>query len=269
MFFRKKNKKTMDPFFGRQGGKSRLAKTIYEHAPPPTTYQIYCEPFVGAGSVFFQFKTHYPDKHYIINDANRDIYDIWNDLKHLTPNEMEQLKEQNFEPQKDIFNNLRDQPRPSDIVSRLHRNLYLSHNSFNTQRCYFANRPTTHSTIKRFQNNMEAYHDILQPVVIKNKDYTEILKQYDHPTTLFYIDPPYHKKGHYYEGQDVNTDTLLNNLQTLTAQWMLSYNEDPTLEAWAREHNFTIHHLQVAYTSHYNKNQTTKTKKTELVIKNF
>lgn len=261
---------TSRPFFGRMGGKSKVVNQLLMLLPASNTYQIYCEPFVGAGSLFLKIKEHHPNKHFVINDANQDIFNIWNDLQDLTTKEQQDLKKSsNFEASKKAFEKLRDTPSPKRRVDRLHRNLYLSWFSFNKQRNYFANRPNVCSVGKRFLQHLPDYTKMMEHVVVKNKNFLEVVKQYDHPNTFIYLDPPYHDKAHYYENQEVQTETLLSTLQLLKSKWMLSYNEDETVEAWAREHNYSIHRITMPYTGHYNPGTTTKIKKTELVITNY
>jgi len=272
LFLKQTNKQTMTtskPYFGRMGGKSKVVNQLLMLLPPSNTYQIYCEPFVGAGSFFLKIKRYHPNKHFVINDANQDIFSIWNDLQNLTKEEQQELQNKDFGPSKQAFETLRDTPSQKRRVDRLHRNLYLSWFSFNKQRKYFANRPNVCSVGKRFLQHLPDYTQMMEHVVVKNTDFLEVVKQFDHPNTFIYLDPPYHDKSHYYENQEVQTETLLSALQLLKSKWMLSYNEDETVEAWAREHNYSINHITMPYTGHYNKNTTTKTKKTELVITNY
>ncbi|MBS6462337.1 MAG: DNA adenine methylase [Ruminococcus sp.] len=46
---------------------------------------------------------------------------------------------------------------------------------------------------------IEAASARLRNVVIENKDFEKLIKQYDRPNTLFYLDPPYFETEDYYE----------------------------------------------------------------------
>jgi DNA adenine methylase len=70
----------------------------------------------------------------------------------------------------------------------------------------------------------------LQGVVIENKDFEKLIKQYDRPNTMFYLDPPYFETEDYYEDVGFTEkdhirlrDTLLN----IKGKFLLSYNDCP------------------------------------------
>jgi len=46
-----------------------------------------------------------------------------------------------------------------------------------------------------FITNYDWYHERLQGVTILNKDYTEVVKEYDAPAAFIYLDPPYETGG--------------------------------------------------------------------------
>lgn len=97
---KKINEKSDDklpPFFSRVGGKTKLRKKI--SAIIPKDSKIYVEAFVGAGSIFL-YKRKF-DKE-VINDLDKGIYHIWNDMK----NHGETLKNASFIPSRTKFNRL-------------------------------------------------------------------------------------------------------------------------------------------------------------------
>jgi DNA adenine methylase len=68
--------------------------------------------------------------------------------------------------------------------------------------------------------------DVTEPVTIENKDYREILEQYDSSNTLFYLDPPYVDKEDYYQDSSgFNHDELVNRITQLEGEFILSYGE--------------------------------------------
>lgn len=68
----------------------------------------------------------------------------------------------------------------------------------------------------------------LQRVVIKNLDFERLLKVYDRPDTLFYLDPPYHGTEKYYSAHFSHADheRLKSALESVKGKWLLSYNDD-------------------------------------------
>ena len=60
----------------RIGGKKYLATEIVSMFPKDNI-KLFVEPFVGGGSIYL--KQDYP--YSVINDLDKDIYDIWRDVK--------------------------------------------------------------------------------------------------------------------------------------------------------------------------------------------
>lgn len=67
----------------------------------------------------------------------------------------------------------------------------------------------------------------LQNVVIEHADFARVLKIYDRPGALFYLDPPYFKTEKYYEAEFKETDhlRLKESLDRLKGKFILSYND--------------------------------------------
>ena len=55
---------------------------------------------------------------------------------------------------------------------------------------------------------IEQAHRRLKDVVVENKDFEKLIRQYDRPVSLFYCDPPYHATEGYYQniGEDGFTE---------------------------------------------------------------
>ena len=68
----------------------------------------------------------------------------------------------------------------------------------------------------------------LQHIVIENLDFERLLKVYDRPDALFYLDPPYHGTEKYYSAQFSQADheRLKGALESVKGKWLLSYNDD-------------------------------------------
>jgi len=58
-----------------------------------------------------------------------------------------------------------------------------------------------------------------------------VLARYDHPDTVFYLDPPYYQtrsdRDHYRVGDNFSHDELVDELRDLEADWLISYETLP------------------------------------------
>ena len=69
-------------------------------------------------------------------------------------------------------------------------------------------------------------------MVVENKDFEKLIRQYDRPVSFFYCDPPYHATDGYYQniGEDGFTEKdhirLRDTLLSMEGRFLLSYNDD-------------------------------------------
>jgi DNA adenine methylase len=84
---------------------------------------------------------------------------------------------------------------------------------------------------------IEQAHRRLAKVVVENKDFEKLIRQYDRPVSFFYCDPPYHATEGYYQniGEDGFTEKdhirLRDVLMSIDGRFLLSYNDDPFIRA--------------------------------------
>ena len=68
----------LKPIFGFPGGKYNQRNDILGYFPE--NYNVYVEPFVGAGSLFFALEKEDLDK-IVLNDKNKDLINFYKSLK--------------------------------------------------------------------------------------------------------------------------------------------------------------------------------------------
>lgn len=73
--------------------------------------------------------------------------------------------------------------------------------------------------------------------LVENKDFEEVIKKYDSPSTYFYVDPPYYVvgEGKYYSNHDFDRsdhERLSNCLKSIDGKFGLSYYDFPLLSEW-------------------------------------
>lgn len=217
---------------GRVGGKSKLKKKIISIMPQ---HKVYVEPFIGGGSVFFAKE---PAELNIINDKDKDIANIFGDMKAVG----EKMINKDFTPSRDKFNRLLKQTSFNNKQDRLYRNLYISLNSFSKNRKGYVGEKEelyrTGESGKKYKTTK--WKDFLNNnnVRIFNTDYKNIIKKYDSPDTLFYLDPPYSTSTKDYKENIVDPQDVYNSLQNIKGKFILSYDHSPLIKKIFNKYKF-------------------------------
>ena len=250
----------MRSIIGRTGGKSKLKQRIRGMMPKHTTY---IEPFVGGGSVLFAVKSD-PDIKEIINDKDKDIINIFLDVKKVG-DKITSLPVVT----KEQFNALKNKKSFSSPVERLKRNLILSKYSFRSDRKSYA--PSKYKEkIERgvdSSRNYDRYKERLKDTRILNQDYRTVIKKYDNPNALIYLDPPYSmaEDNKDYNNNDVKIEDIINLLKTVKGKFILSYDNNATAKKLARDAGFKVMNVQTKY----NDGRGGDIIKKELIIRNY
>jgi DNA adenine methylase len=214
----------------------------------------YVEPFVGAGSVFYGKK---PSREEIINDKDKEIMNIHRGLQRFKDlagtavpvcrESFYQMKSMESTETKEGF--LRDY-----ILSRAsYRNTRQVYNKALGRSPYDPNLTTV------------AIPDLkgrLDNTVILNEDALHVIRTYDSPGTLFYLDPPYEesKRTAGYTHSEFNIEELKKVLDTLRGKFILSFNLSPYTQEL-----FKDYHQIVIKTNYHSPHRVVE----ELLVKNF
>lgn len=173
------------------GGKRNLAKRICAliDATPCTTY---AEAFVGMGGVFLR-RTSRPRAE-VINDAGRDVANLFRILQRHYPQFLEVLR---FQLTTRVeFNRLvATDPETLTDLERAARFLYLQRTAFGGKISgrnfgVSIDRPARFN-LTTLEPMLEDLHERLSGVVIECLDFSAFIRRYDSEGTLFYLDPPY------------------------------------------------------------------------------
>jgi DNA adenine methylase len=222
------------------GGKRNLAKRICAllDGIPCITY---AEPFVGMGGIFLR-RTRCPRAE-VINDAGRDVANLFRILQRHYPQFLDVLK---FQLTTRVeFNRLVDTiPETLTDLERAARFLYLQRTAFGGKVSgrnfgVSADRPGRFN-LTTLEPMLEDLHSRLAGVIIECLDFGAFIHRYDTPGTLFYLDPPY------WGSEDSYGKTLFNRgdfkrlsdaLATIKGGFVLSINDVPEIRemfGWAR-----------------------------------
>lgn len=243
------------------GGKQRLAKRIIEIFPPHTTY---VEPFAGGAQVFFHKD---PSEVEVLNDLYGEVANFFR----ICQSHHEELLRclQFCLVSRKWFSLFKLQnPETLTDIQRAARFFYLQKNSFaglvrSPTYHYHVVRPPSFN-VGRLPQLFEKAHQRLQRVQIECLPYEEILKRYDRPKTLFYLDPPYwNRKLYKFNFAENDFKKLEEHLRQIQGKFVLSLNDLP--EVRQLFHRFEMREVQLPYTAQ----QKAGKRYDELLIMNF
>lgn len=240
----------LKPFFCRIGNKSFVADKIINQLPKHT---IYVEPFIGSGAIFFKKNKSNIE---VINDLDKGLIDGYRLLKKRIIIKKDYNKPKSLEELQ-----LEVDKIPTNDEERLYQKVLTYCNTFSSIAKGKLYKPNTHVTK---MNNLDAYRERLKDTIILNQDYKKVIKKYDSLNTLFYLDPPYEDSKRLYEHGDFCLMELKKVLDKIKGKFILSLNDSPNVRDIFKTYN--IQEIKEGITKIIH---TKKTKRTDLLIKNF
>ena len=207
------------------GGKKSLRELIVSLFP--LYYERYIEVFGGGGWVLF----HKPPG----ND-----FEVYNDFNGLLTNLYRCVREKpnelidalyfvlNSREDFDIVKKALAKDSPTSDVIRASYFYQLIRYSYASGLTSFGSQP--HDMWSNFPL-IEQAHRRLSKVVVENKDFEKLIRQYDRPVSFFYADPPYFETEKYYKnvGEDgfkkEDHIRLRDTLMGIEGKFLLSYND--------------------------------------------
>ena len=252
----------MDSFIAWIGGKKILRKEICKRFPEKV--EKFVEVFGGAAWVTFYKEKHAPLE--IYNDINSNLVNLFKCVKYH-PAAIEEELELMLNA-RDFFNDCKSLYENAALtdIQRAARYLYMIKVSYGAKTTNFGGRPRDIINTEYLKKVKER----LKAVVIENKSYDILIKQYDSENSLFYCDPPYYGAEHYYDngGFDFNDEQhieLSGLLRSIKGKAVVSYNDSDFIRELYKD--FTIEEIERVNTlaTRYGKGKMYK----ELIIKNF
>lgn len=161
----------------------------------------------------------------VINDKDGELVNLFRCIKYHAPALEEEMRW--VIPSRQIFLDSVAQLKSEGLtdIQRAARFLCTLKLSFGSNRRSFA---TSAKSFQRTLNYLSKVQERLENVTIENRDFEYILKTYDRPDALFYLDPPYLGTEKYYEGMFGWDDhlRLADSLKKIKGRFVLSYNDD-------------------------------------------
>lgn len=247
------------------GGKTRVIEKIFRYFPK--NFDTYVEPFLGGGSVLLTLVQIYPDKKFIANDINNNLYCFWTELKYSCRELINAL----LYTYDKIVNN--DDDYIIGLEQKIKNILYNeSSNNFDKACAYYINNKCVYGGIEerkflskkcvlsRFNKNnilkLKRISHIIQNVEFYNKDYRDILFVLNSFNNFIYLDPPYDildRKLYGIDGRHsmyFEHNNLLKNIKNLRSKIVISYNDINNIDD---TFNLTIKKVEVDYSLKNNK----------------
>lgn len=188
-------KQGLKPIFAWLGGKTKELSIIKKHMPK--SYDIYVDPFVGGGALFFNVRPDFA----VINDTNPDVMTMYSVIGNGRG--------------KDLWHHIKNQKVPRcDEVRQAYYFIMERCNSFRgvyqPERC---KKPVDETKLAKFEYICDdELHEALNNVVCTNIDFVDVMTRYNSPENFIFLDPPYHGCFNDYGGKSTFEDADFHRL---------------------------------------------------------
>lgn len=239
-----------------------LRKAILERFPTDEVGR-YIEVFGGAAWVLFA-KEKKANQLEVYNDINSNLVNLFRCVKYHC-GELQRELEWMLTSREQFFDCMaQNQVRGLTDIQRAARFFYVVKISFGSATQTYA------TSSKQIDNTVEYLGKVqerLRGVSIENKDFADLIRVYDRPTALFYLDPPYVGTEKYYESPFCAQDhhRLREVLSHVKGRFILSYNDHPLV----RELYADCRIEEITRTSLLSGSGNNQTPYAELIIRNF
>ena len=179
----------MIPIYKWGGGKRKeinLFKSFY-----PETFNLYAEPFFGAGAVFFDLNFN----NNIINDIHKGNTNFLNEIKKGNGKEIYSLMEK-YKNEEDTYYFVRDEFKPQNETEEAFVFYYQRKTAFRGMLRYNKkgkfNIPFGRYKTINYEDLLDVeYEKLLKNTEIYCEDYNYIFNNYNDTNNFFFLDPPY------------------------------------------------------------------------------
>ena len=220
----------MNSFHPWIGGKKALRDIIVQLFP--LHYERYIEVFGGGGWVLFH--------------KNPNDFEVYNDFNSLLVNLYRCVREH----PRELMEALRYVLNSREDFEYVRKILAIDSTASDVQRAAWFYQIIRHSYASGLTSYGAQPHDLwadfplieqayrrLAKVVVENRDFEQLIRQYDRPESFFYLDPPYYGAEGYYKNVGEKGFTLVDHLRLwdillrVKGKFLLSYNDHPVIRA--------------------------------------
>jgi DNA adenine methylase len=180
---------SLKPIIKWSGGKSDEIKLFEKHIPD--NYNIYLEPFIGGGSVYFYIA---PLKA-VISDVHTELIDLYQNIKDGNAKEIIAFMDENKNDEATYYD-IRDNMTITNSLDSAKRFYYQRKTCFRGMMRYNKNGKFNipfgkYKSINYQDLNNINYENLLKNTEILNKDFEYIFQNYNDENNFMFLDPPY------------------------------------------------------------------------------
>jgi DNA adenine methylase len=226
------------------GGKFHAAHRILAAFPPAHTYTTYLEPCGGAAHVLMA-KQNLGHRE-IYNDLNDDLYNFWYQVQNNADDLRERLRSHPYSRHLyyEYYIRLFDGSQIPPIERATMWFYILRSTGTGWLRDPAGGWNNTEANALAFRSSLELFKPVQERIthprlVLDNRDVERVIEEYDSPTTLMYVDPPYYGAEYYYqvgmkkyEKKTFDHKRLAELLNAVQGHVALSYYSYPELKDW-------------------------------------
>lgn len=209
------------------GGKRRLAKRLLPVFPD---HSCYVEPFCGAAALFFMKD---PVDAEVLNDINGDLVSLYRVVKHHLDEFVRHFRW--ALSSREIYGWLNATPVETlTDIQRAARFYYLQKLGFGgkVEGRTFGTATTSRPRLNllRIEEDLSAAHLRLSRAYIEHLEWSECIRRYDRPHTLFYCDPPYWGTEGYGVGFPLEEyDRMAELAMSIQGKMVITVNDIPEM----------------------------------------
>jgi DNA adenine methylase len=182
-------RKSLKPLIKWSGGKVDEIKMFEKYFP--VNYNIYIEPFIGGGAVYFNLN---PEKA-VISDVHSELIDLYKCISEGKAKEIYEFMETSPNDEATYYN-IRDNMVMNDALDIAKRFYYQRKTCFRGMLRYNKDKKFNipfgrYKTINYTEILNEDYKTLLNRTEIYNEKFEVIFEKYNEETNFMFLDPPY------------------------------------------------------------------------------
>jgi len=212
-------KKIEKGFFPYFGGLKRFKNIILQYFPE---HKRYIEIFGGKGEMIWEKE---PSEEEIYNDKDEVLVKLFRILKRLSSSDLVRLSKFNWIGGREYFESLK-RKKPKNDLEFFHKWIYIhkfgKHHA-QPDKDDFNELMTGKNIWANLKREIEKSQERIKNVKIFNKDWSDVLEEFDSKDTFIFADPPYPGREIYYRIADIDWEKLWKKFSDAKSKILMIY----------------------------------------------